>query len=179
VFIVKDRTAEQTIFWTYVSDDKHQLVIAATSSGLCYVGSWDRPLSEMMEWAEKIFGNCQFVQENEMMKIYSEQLEEYFKGQRISFTIPLHLEGTPFQQSVWEAMSQVPYGKTASYLDIAQTLQKPKSVRAVGTAIGRNPVLIVAPCHRIIGKNGGLTGYRGGLDMKKQLLMLENTSFVY
>jgi methylated-DNA-[protein]-cysteine S-methyltransferase len=132
-----------------------------------------------MEWAGKSFSNCQFVQENEMMKIYSEQLEEYFKGQRISFTIPLHLEGTPFQQSVWEAMSQVPYGKTASYLDIAQTLQKPKSVRAVGTAIGRNPVLIVAPCHRIIGKSGGLTGYRGGLDMKKQLLMLENTSFVY
>jgi methylated-DNA-[protein]-cysteine S-methyltransferase len=175
---VRDKTEEQTIFWTYVSDGKHQLVIAATSSGLCYVGSWDRPLSEMMEWAGKCFGNCQFLQENEKMDIYSQQLEEYFNGQRTAFTIPLHLEGTPFQQSVWEAMSQVPYGKTASYLNVAQTLQKPKSVRAVGTAIGRNPVLIVAPCHRIIGKNGGLTGYRGGLDMKKQLLKLENTSYV-
>jgi methylated-DNA-[protein]-cysteine S-methyltransferase len=133
-------------------------------------------LQAFEEWSGKVFGNYKRVQDDKIMKPYTQQLEEYMSGKRTSFTVPLDLQGTPFQLAVWDAMSQVPYGKTASYLEVAQYLDKPKSVRAVGTAIGRNPVLIVAPCHRIIGKNGALTGYRGGLAMKEQLLKLESAS---
>jgi methylated-DNA-[protein]-cysteine S-methyltransferase len=168
--------ADLILNWTYLINGQNQLVIAATTDGLCYVGSWNEPLLAFEEWSRKVFGNYERVQDDKIMKPYTKQLEEYMAGKRTSFTVPLDLQGTPFQLAVWDAMSQVPYGKTASYLEVAQYLDKPKSVRAVGTAIGRNPVLIVAPCHRIIGKNGALTGYRGGLAMKEQLLKLESPS---
>ena len=85
----------------------------------------------------------------------------------------MDLHGTPFQMAVWEALRKIPFGVTVSYTDIAERIGKPSSVRAVGTAIGANPVLITVPCHRVIAKSGKLTGYRGGLDMKEQLLGLE------
>jgi methylated-DNA-[protein]-cysteine S-methyltransferase len=167
---------EQILYYTYLTLEDRQMVIAATAKGLCYVGSWDQSLAEMKEWASKHMKVERFEQDEKQMSPYARQLEEYFSGKRTTFTIPLDLQGTPFQLEVWSAMREVPYGKTASYHDVAQKLQKPLAVRAVGTAIGRNPVLIVAPCHRIIGKNGTLTGYRGGLEMKDQLLKLENAT---
>lgn len=101
------------------------------------------------------------------------QLEEYFKGQRQSFELRLAAQGTTFQQRVWQTLLTVPYGKTASYLDIATDIGNLKACRAVGAANGKNPLSIVVPCHRVIGSNGTLTGYAGGIERKQWLLSLE------
>lgn len=101
------------------------------------------------------------------------QLNEYFSGARQSFDLPLALKGTPFQQSVWAALREIPYGETRSYADIARLVGKPGGSRAVGMANNRNPIAIIIPCHRVIGANGALVGYGGGLDKKRYLLNLE------
>jgi methylated-DNA-[protein]-cysteine S-methyltransferase len=101
------------------------------------------------------------------------QLKEYFAGQRKEFALPLDVAGTPFQRTVWNALLTIPFGETRSYGDIARQIGKPGAMRAVGAANGRNPVSIVAPCHRVIGSTGKLTGFGGGLDVKAQLLELE------
>ena len=101
------------------------------------------------------------------------QLDEYFAGQRKEFDLPLSLEGTEFQLLVLEELKQIPYGETTSYGDIAKRIGRPKAVRAVGAANGRNPIPIIVPCHRVIGSTGDLTGFGGGLDTKTALLRLE------
>ena len=101
------------------------------------------------------------------------QLEEYFAGSRREFDLTLHLEGTPFQRRVWAALREIPYGATLSYGELARRIDKPKASRAVGHANGRNPISILVPCHRVIGTNGSLTGYGGGLDRKRWLLAHE------
>jgi methylated-DNA-[protein]-cysteine S-methyltransferase len=104
------------------------------------------------------------------------QLQDYFAGQRRCFDLPLAAQGTPFQHTVWQALADIPYGEVRSYGDIALTIGKPTAVRAVGSANGRNPLPIVVPCHRVIGSNGALTGFAGGLPAKKLLLQLEATA---
>ena len=101
------------------------------------------------------------------------QLREYFARKRRTFEFPMQLAGTAFQRQVWNALQQIPYGETATYGDIASMIGKPSACRAVGLANGRNPIAIVVPCHRVIGKSGALTGYGGGLTRKEQLLALE------
>ena len=101
------------------------------------------------------------------------QLREYFDGTRREFALPLELQGTDFQRRVWEMLLTIPYGETRSYRELAQAIGAPKAVRAVGAANGANPLPIVVPCHRVIGANGKLTGYGGGLPLKKRLLELE------
>lgn len=101
------------------------------------------------------------------------QLQEYFQGKRQQFDLPLEFNGTEFQKQVWQALLQIPYGETRSYLDIATAIGNKKAVRAVGTANGRNPISIIAPCHRVIGASGALTGFAGGLEAKALLLSLE------
>lgn len=101
------------------------------------------------------------------------QLREYFDGNRKSFDFPIEINGTSFQQSVWNALLQIPYGETRTYGDIAAMIGNPKASRAVGMACNRNPLWIVVPCHRVVGKGGALTGFEGGLDTKKGLLELE------
>lgn len=103
------------------------------------------------------------------------QLNEYFLDRRKIFYLPLETQGTPFQKEVWAWLNQIPYGVTWTYKDVALKMQRPQSVRAVGAAIGRNPISIVIPCHRVIASNGSLTGFAGGLDRKKILLDLEST----
>lgn len=103
------------------------------------------------------------------------QLTEYFAGIRQTFDIPLAPKGTEFQQQVWQALRELPFGQHCSYSDIANTIGRPKAVRAVGAANGANPIAIIVPCHRVIGKGGKLTGYAYGLDMKQWLLNLETT----
>jgi methylated-DNA-[protein]-cysteine S-methyltransferase len=99
-----------------------------------------------------------------------EQLLQYFAGQRSEFDLPFRLDGTDFQQRTWKKLASIPYGKTWSYTDLAVSVGSPKAVRAVGSANGRNPLPIVLPCHRVIGSNGSLTGFGGGLPIKKWLL---------
>jgi methylated-DNA-[protein]-cysteine S-methyltransferase len=101
------------------------------------------------------------------------QLEEYFAGGRSRFDIPMHLEGTAFQRTVWHALTEIPYGETISYGELARRIGRPDRARAVGTANGQNPIAVIVPCHRVIGANGKLVGYGGGLDNKRRLLELE------
>lgn len=101
------------------------------------------------------------------------QLEEYFSGKRRLFDLPLDVQGTDFQKSVWLQLSKIPYGETCSYRDIAQRLKNDRAVRAVGTANGRNPLSIIVPCHRVIASDGTLAGYAGGLAIKAKLLAIE------
>ncbi|WP_344395746.1 methylated-DNA--[protein]-cysteine S-methyltransferase [Streptomyces vastus] len=102
-----------------------------------------------------------------------DQLKAYFAGELKEFDLPLRLDGTPFQRTVWEQLRRIPYGETRSYGELADALGNPKASRAVGLANGRNPVGIIVPCHRVVGANGSLTGYGGGLDRKKRLLDFE------
>jgi len=103
------------------------------------------------------------------------QLTEYFRGERKEFSLKLAFAGTDFQKKVWQALVTIPYGETRSYADIARQIGSPKAVRAVGAANGRNPISIVAPCHRVIGASGALTGFAGGLEIKSWLLSLEGS----
>ena len=117
------------------------------------------------------------LQENIVSRQAARELQAYFAGQRTTFTVPLDLNGTPFQRAVWQSLLQIPYGNSLSYGQVAEQLGKPKAVRAVGQAIGRNPCLVLVPCHRVLGKDRRLTGFSAGLELKKALLVLENISF--
>ena len=107
------------------------------------------------------------------------QLAEYFAGTRTAFDLPLDLIGTPFQRTVWQALAEIPYGETVTYGELAQRLGRPSAARAVGLANGRNPIGIIVPCHRVVGANGDLTGYGGGLERKRRLLDFEQGSDAY
>lgn len=102
------------------------------------------------------------------------QLNEYFQGKRKAFSVPLETPGTAFQQDVWKLLGKIPYGEKWTYKEMAMKVGRPDAVRAVGTAIGRNPISIIIPCHRVIASNGGLAGFAGGLDRKQLLLDLES-----
>jgi len=102
-----------------------------------------------------------------------EELQEYFEGKRTHFDLPLDIQGTPFQVAVWNELLKIPYGSTCSYIDIARSLGRPGAARAVGMANHENPIAVVIPCHRVVGSDGSLTGYAGGLHLKQQLLGIE------
>jgi methylated-DNA-[protein]-cysteine S-methyltransferase len=113
------------------------------------------------------------VNETALLKDAHKQISEYLKGERRSFDLPLSPSGTEFQQRVWKALTGIPYGETVTYEDIARKVGNEKACRAVGMANNRNPISLIIPCHRVIGKNGKLTGYGGGLGIKEYLLKLE------
>ena len=101
------------------------------------------------------------------------QLEEYFRGERREFTVPLSPDGTPFRKKVWAALREIPYGETATYSEIAAAVGSPKAARAVGMANHVNPIPVIIPCHRVVGKSGSLVGYAGGLEIKRMLIDIE------
>ncbi len=114
------------------------------------------------------------VEENKILKTTEKQLTEYFAGKRKIFDLKLELDGTEFQKKVWNALLQIPYGKTCSYKDIAEKIKNKKAVRAVGGANGKNPICVIVPCHRVISADGTLGGYSSGIPMKIKLLKLES-----
>jgi methylated-DNA-[protein]-cysteine S-methyltransferase len=101
------------------------------------------------------------------------ELQEYFAGKRKTFSVPLHFDGTDFQHEIWRQIARIPFGETITYSELAELAGAPDAVRAAGTATGQNPLSIIVPCHRVVGKNGKLTGFAGGLDRKKNLLGIE------
>jgi len=113
------------------------------------------------------------VKETPLIKEAAQQIKEYLAGKRKVFDIPIAANGTPFQQIVWETLQAIPYGETRSYKEIAESIGQRKACRAVGMANNRNPIALMVPCHRVIGANGKLVGYAGGLDIKEKLLNLE------
>ena len=142
------------------------LLLAGSKAGLQLVsfGTGKRARNIAPEWR---LDNSAFV---EVVR----QLQSYFAGERKHFDLSLSLQGTDFQKTVWTALRQIPYGETISYKALAQTIGKPRAVRAVGAANGANPIPIIIPCHRVIGNDGSLTGFGGGLPLKKRLLELES-----
>jgi methylated-DNA-[protein]-cysteine S-methyltransferase len=142
-----------------------ELLLAGDDDGLSLVGF---PTGKMRHDPEPdwIFNEKPFAAARQ-------QLEEYFAGERKDFDLPLHLSGTDFQVQVLQELRRIPYGETRSYGDIAKRIGRPKAMRAVGAANGRNPIPIIVPCHRVIGSSGDLTGFGGGLDTKEALLRLE------
>ena len=144
------------------------VLLAATDAGLA--GVWfvegQMHMPDSSEWLTN--------EQHSLLLSTAEQLMGYFKGQRQTFDLPLATSwGTPFQRRVWQALTQIPFGKTTSYGQIALAIGNPKAVRAVGAAIGQNPHSIVVPCHRVLGANGALTGFAGGLQRKHYLLQHE------
>lgn len=164
------------IYWTQLVYENWKIYMAATSKGLSFVGSQDKPFEELEVWVNKHYSGSELIQDENMLQPYVEEFKEFFQGVRNSFTIPQELKGTAFQTEVWNALCKIPYGETWTYSDIANAIQRPSAVRAVGAAIGANPVLLTVPCHRVVGKNGKLTGFRGGLDMKAELLKIEKNA---
>lgn len=164
------------IFWTLFTHEDWNLHIAATSKGLVFVGSPNQTFAELSTWSIARFPDRTLMRNELELHPYIVEFREYLQGTRKVFTMPADFQGTPFQIAVWDVLCDIPFGQTRSYSEIAKQIQKPNSARAVGAAIGANPLLITVPCHRVIGKNGSLTGYRGGIDMKAKLLELERNA---
>lgn len=149
------------------------VLLARTPQGLC--GAWFEDQRHMP--APEQFAANQASPGDPLLQAAAQQLNAYFAGQLQAFDLPLDLRaGTPFQQAVWRALLQLPHGQLGSYGALAQGLGQPRATRAVGAAVGRNPVSIIVPCHRVLGSTGQLTGYAGGLWRKQALLQLEGHS---
>ena len=153
------------MYYCYLDTPIGELLLAGEDGALSMIGFPKGSMRREPE-ADWIFNEAQ-------MSDARQQLREYFSGERRDFDLPLKLSGTEFQVSVLEALQGIPYGETTSYGEIAKRIGRPKAVRAVGAANGRNPIPIVVPCHRVIGSTGDLTGFGGGLDTKEALLRLE------
>ncbi|HCO06841.1 MAG TPA: methylated-DNA--[protein]-cysteine S-methyltransferase [Acinetobacter ursingii] len=153
--------------YCYMASPVGQLRLVANEQALVAI-LWDNENPKRVRLAELIEDVSHPILLNTQ-----QQLIEYFSGQRKVFDIPLDFEGTDFQKKVWSALLTIPYGETRSYKQIAQQLGNEKAVRAVGAANGKNPISIIAPCHRVIGSGGALVGFAGGLDKKEILLRLE------
>ncbi len=151
--------------YRYASSPIGDILIAGDDEGLRFIG--------FPEGKGRIEPEAGWTKQATAFEDVVSQLGEYFAGKRTRFDLKLAPTGTPFQLAVLNALQQIPYGKTCSYSDIASRIGKPKAVRAVGAANGRNPLPIVIPCHRVIGSNGSLTGFGGGLPVKQYLLGLE------
>ncbi|MFC6177137.1 methylated-DNA--[protein]-cysteine S-methyltransferase [Companilactobacillus huachuanensis] len=150
---------------------QHKYLIGVTEKGLAFIGSRDKGINEL-----QTFYDCQLIDDIEKTEPYIEQIGEYLNGTRQRFDLPIDIIGTEFQESVWNALLDIPYGAVTDYTSLAKMIGRPKAVRAVGTAVGKNPLLMVIPCHRVLTKSGTLGGYRGGLDMKQDLLKLEQNN---
>ena len=148
-------------FWRYDSP-LGIYTVAEDGEGICALFFGERPGKE--KWT---------MQETPLLKRAAAQMAEYFSGARRSFDLPLSLKGTPFQMADWAALREIPYGQTRCYQQIAEQLGNPKACRAVGMANNRNPVAVIIPCHRVLGKDRKLVGYAGGLSVKQGLLALE------
>ncbi len=147
--------------------------------GVLHLLATDQCLIEVVfekGWAQYSKGKSFTPKKNEILKLTIQELKDYFSGKLKKFTIPLDFKGTEFQVKTWKALLTIPYGETVSYSEQAKRIQKPKAVRFVGTTNGKNPIPVIVPCHRVIGKNGSLTGYGGGLSIKKYLLELESSA---
>ncbi|EQB02677.1 hypothetical protein L288_16010 [Sphingobium quisquiliarum P25] len=141
-----------------------QLTMVASEQGLTAL-LWEDDAPNRVRWERGV--------EDSGLPLFTEasrQLSQYFDGHRTSFDLPLDFRGTDFQKAVWSALLQIPFGETRTYAQIAHAIGRPSACRAVGAANGRNPLSIIAPCHRVIGSGGALTGFAGGLDVKRQLL---------
>ncbi|MBE2273288.1 MAG: bifunctional transcriptional activator/DNA repair protein Ada [Flavobacteriales bacterium] len=170
----KNSKSEKVVDLKRIETPLGTMIACADDNGICMLEFSDRKaLPTELKEISKYF-NANIIQgENPHFKVLEEELEEYFKGKRKDFTVPLSPVGTAFQKNVWEVLRKIPYGTTRSYQEQAKILGNPKAVRAVANANGLNKISIIIPCHRVIGSDGKLTGYGGGIWRKQKLLELE------
>lgn len=159
-------TSKETVWYDYLATPIGNLLLAADAQGLREV--WFETGKHKKE------PDPQWQRNAAKVAFAAKQLNEYFAGERQDFDLPLHPIGTPFQVNVWHALARIPYGATISYGELARRIGQPEAVRAVGAANGRNPIPIILPCHRVIGADGSLTGFGGGLPTKRFLLAMED-----
>lgn len=151
-----------------------KIILLATEKSLCLVEFYNsKYTNNNIEKVKKYFNGEIIEKNNDILNETEKQLNEYFKGERKDFNIPLEMIGTEFQKKIWNILLEIPYGKTISYEEQSIRYRNVKAIRAVANANSKNLIAIIIPCHRVIGKNGKLTGYAGGLDKKKWLLNFE------
>jgi len=152
-------------YYTHYQSPLGTILLQATEQGLS--GAWFEQQTTMPDTLGE------YTEHHPILEQASTELADYFAGTRTQFEVPLDVQGTAFQQQVWQMLQQIPFAQTWSYQQLAEAIDNPKAVRAVGLANGKNPVSIIVPCHRVIGKSGKLTGYAGGVARKQALLELE------
>ena len=155
------------LFYAHMSSPVGHLMVFAHDAGVRAV-LWEKEADERVSLGDDLKRG-----DHPVLAQTIRELGEYFEGQRTRFSVPLDPQGTEFQKQAWMALRGIPYGETRSYSEQAQAMGRPKAVRAVGAANGRNPISIIVPCHRVIGKSGDLTGFGGGLAAKRKLLEIE------
>jgi O-6-methylguanine DNA methyltransferase len=165
---------QEPITWASAKTRIGTVRVAATQRGVCKIALGQETAQDFFGWLEHHIGRAPRKSERSgLVALALDQIAEYLGGQRREFDLPLDLRGTDFQRRMWAAVAGIPYGQTRTYADIARAIGKPQAVRAVGAANGANPLPLVVPCHRVIGSDGSLTGYGGGLDVKRKLLEME------
>ncbi|WP_139491758.1 methylated-DNA--[protein]-cysteine S-methyltransferase [Brevibacillus dissolubilis] len=166
---------KRVIGYTTMESPIGPLLLASTDQGLCAIefGPEESSLMTLERLCRKWQLDANIEWNDELNQEVKQQLEEYFRGERKEFEIRYDLYGTPFQKAVWTELTRIPYGETRSYKDIALGIGAAKAVRAIGGANHNNPIPIIIPCHRVIGSNGALVGYGGGLSIKETLLQIE------
>lgn len=158
-----------TYFFKIINTPVGELRLIGGSDGLAAI-LWENDDLKRVRVSSEVKNS-----EHEMLKLAELELKEYFKGERMEFSVPMCPQGTEFQLKVWEELKKIPYGETISYGELAKRIGNPKASRAVGAANGKNPLSIIVPCHRVIGASGKLTGFAGGIDVKSKLLNLEKS----
>lgn len=157
------------------------MFLASTDEGLCMANFVAADIEGQFNWLRKYFHADDIIEDKNRNINAFIQLEEYFKGERREFDLEIHLIGTPFQEEVWKVLTEIQFGEILTYKDVSCSLGDAKKCRAVGGAVGKNPIVIIIPCHRVIGSNGKLTGFSsiGGLELKKRLLDLESSQISF
>jgi methylated-DNA-[protein]-cysteine S-methyltransferase len=167
--------ARKRIYYAETDSPIGPITVASTSQGICWIdfGNGKKTLLNLERWAKLWLKTDLIEWDDRFHQPIFAQLHEYFAGERKQFAVPLDLQGTNFQKMVWESLLSIPYGETRSYKEVALHIRAPKAVRAIGGANNKNPIPIIIPCHRVVGSNGALVGYGGGLEIKEFLLELE------
>ncbi len=176
--VAKTKMPAETLYWSSMPSAQGVCTVIATEKGVCWTGTPGTSRESGLAWLEKHLLIARTVEAEavEPLSQAMDQLRRYFAGEHVQFSCSLDLRGTAFQVTVWQALYRIPYGQTRTYAQIAEEIGRPQAVRAVGAANGANPVAVIVPCHRVIGSNGTLTGYGGGLPMKRWLLTLEHVA---
>ena len=165
---------DETIVWAAMKSRIGTIRVAATSRGVCKIALGKETAADFFGWLKRRIGDAPRRPERSgIVAMALDQIVEYLNGTRHEFDLPLDVRGTEFQRSAWSAVAGIPYGQTRTYAQVAHTIGQPLAVRAVGAANGANPLPLVVPCHRVLGSDGSLTGYGGGLDVKQRLLEME------
>ncbi|GKV65342.1 methylated-DNA--protein-cysteine methyltransferase, inducible [Sporosarcina sp. NCCP-2331] len=164
------------VYWTRFEVEDGCVTLAANEKGVCYIGLAEDSEERMKEWLFKQTGVVEMREDTDRLAASAVEIKKYLSGEAQQFDSPIDCIGTPFQLTVWKALRAIPYAKTVTYSEIAEQIGRPAAVRAVASAIGKNPLLLMTPCHRVIAKDGSLSGYRDGPQWKEHLIRLEQNT---